>query len=412
MNEEVIIRPYHVKKDGEVVLSVFEEAGWREKEKKQDRAWRLYLKSVQSWVAVVDGRAESVATTVPGTLRYLTEDLAFCAVTAVVTSRTARKQGLASRVTARALAEAAADGALVAGLGVFDQGFYNRLSFGSGSYEYWVTLDPARLMVDKIARMPKRITRDDWRAVHACRLSRTRQHGSCSLTLPVTSRAEMLWIKNGFGLGFYEGNELTHHLWASSEGEEGPYTVHWLAYRNYTQLLELLSLVKGFADQIMVVKMVEPPGIQIQDLLDRPFRQRSISKAARHEYNICALAYWQMRILDLAACVRSVQISGESVEFNLDLHDPIEQYLDRNVLWKGIAGQYIVRLGQQSKCEQGSKRGLPTLNVDVGAFTRLWLGVRSASSLAATDNLSGPAELLLSLDEVFNLPTPKPDWDF
>lgn len=412
MNEEAIIRPYHPKQDGEAVLSVFEEAGWREKEKKQDRAWRFYLKSVQTWVAAVDGRAESVATTVPGTLRYLSEDLPFCAVTAVVTSRTARKQGLASRVTARTLAEAAAEGALVAGLGVFDQGFYNRLSFGSGSYEYWITLDPARLLVDKIARMPKRITSDDWRTVHASRLSRTRQHGSCSLTLPVTSRAEMLWIKNSFGLGFYEGNELTHHLWASSDGEEGPYIVHWMAYRNYTQLFELLSLIKGFADQITVVKMTEPPGIQIQDLLDRPFRQRSMSKAARHEYNIRASAYWQMRILDLAACVRSVKIPGESVEFNLDLHDPIEQYLDRNAHWKGIAGQYFVSLGQQSNCEQGSKSGLPSLNVDVGAFTRLWLGVRSASSLAATDNLTGPAELLLSLDEVFTLPMPKPDWSF
>jgi len=117
LNEEVIIRPYHPKQDEEAVLSVFEEAGWREKEKKQDQAWRLYLKSVQSWVAAADGRAESATTTVPGTLRYLTEDLPFCAVTAVVTSRTARKQGLASRVTARAIAEAAAEGALVAGLG-------------------------------------------------------------------------------------------------------------------------------------------------------------------------------------------------------------------------------------------------------------------------------------------------------
>jgi len=49
----------------------------------------------------------------------------------------------------------------------------------------------------------------------------------------------------------------------------------------------------------------------------------------------------------------------------------------------------------------------------VGAFTRLWLGVRSATSLAVTDDLSGPQELLRELDDVLLcFPDPKWDWDF
>jgi hypothetical protein len=48
----------------------------------------------------------------------------------------------------------------------------------------------------------------------------------------------------------------------------------------------------------------------------------------------------------------------------------------------------------------------------VGAFTRLWLGVRPASGLAITDDLCAPPALLDQLDRVLRLPEPKPDWDF
>jgi hypothetical protein len=36
----------------------------------------------------------------------------------------------------------------------------------------------------------------------------------------------------------------------------------------------------------------------------------------------------------------------------------------------------------------------------------MWLGARAASSLALTTALSGPEDLLASLDEAFRLPTP------
>ena len=42
----------------------------------------------------------------------------------------------------------------------------------------------------------------------------------------------------------------------------------------------------------------------------------------------------------------------------------------------------------------------PTLTATVNAFTRLWLGVRPATGLAVTDDLSGPPELLQQLDQL------------
>ena len=69
-------------------------------------------------------------------------------------------------------------------------------------------------------------------------------------------------------------------------------------------------------------------------------------------------------------------------------------------------------LGAESSCAEGHDASLPTLDASVGAFTRLWLGVRPATGLAVTDALNGPAPLLQALDETLRLPEPQPDWDF
>ena len=52
------------------------------------------------------------------------------------------------------------------------------------------------------------------------------------------------------------------------------------------------------------------------------------------------------------------------------------------------------------------------LDASVSAFTRLWLGALPATSLAITDDLSGPADLLQDLDRAFRLPQPHFDWSF
>ena len=67
--------------------------------------------------------------------------------------------------------------------------------------------------------------------------------------------------------------------------------------------------------------------------------------------------------------------------------------------------------------DPGVDDGLPdgsaaVLDASVGAFTRLWLGVRPASGLALTDELVGPPELVAALDAAFCLPPPLPDWPY
>jgi len=46
------------------------------------------------------------------------------------------------------------------------------------------------------------------------------------------------------------------------------------------------------------------------------------------------------------------------------------------------------------------------------AFSRLWLGVRSATRLSWTDELSASPDLLAKLDDVLRLPCPASDWDY
>lgn len=49
---------------------------------------------------------------------------------------------------------------------------------------------------------------------------------------------------------------------------------------------------------------------------------------------------------------------------------------------------------------------------DKKAAQRMWLRMRPATSLAITDQLSAPQELLEKLDWILRLPEPKLDWSF
>lgn len=408
-------RDYNPDKDKEAVHRIWREVGWLEKEKKQEEAADLFIECSRALVAEINGEAECLVLTTQGTIRYLDKDLPLSCVTSVSTSRIARKQGLASGLTARAVAADAADGALVTGLGIFEQGYYDQLGFGIGGYEHWISLDPARLKVDVKARVPRRITSDDWEMVHAARLARFRGHGSCNLNPPEVTRAEMLWPDKAFGLGYCDGpgSELTHHLWCwVKDVEHGPYSIVWMSFQTPDQFLELLSLVQNLGDQVRLVRMREPQGIQLQDLIEQPFRQRQVSEKSKFESRMRASAYWQMRICDLPGCLEHTHLRGDEVCFNLTLTDPIERFLDASTPWRGIAGDYVVTLGPASGAKLGADVSLPTLTASVGAFTRLWLGVRPATGLAVTDDLSGPPELLERLDWALRLPNPKPDWDF
>lgn len=405
-------RPYDPERDREAAHRIWREIGWIEPGK--ENLMDICLEACRTWVADLEGSAECIVLSARGDLRYLEGTLPFAGLAGVSTSRVARRQGLARRLTALTVAEDAADGVAVHGLGMFDQGFYNRLGYGTGPYEHWVRFDPSTLTVDVPFRVPRRLTATDAPAVHAARRRRYRVHGSVSLDHVGNTSHEMLGTDNGFGLGYFDADgHLTHHVWMGAKDVgHGPYTVYWMTYRTRDEFLELMALLRSLGDQVRLIEMEEPGDIQLQDLLSAPFRRRSISQGSRYEAGVRGSAYWQVRICDLAACLAPMCLAGEGVRFNLLLTDPIAEHLDADAPWRGIGGDYVVELGPSSGAEPGADRALPTLEATVNAFSRLWLGVRPATGLAITDALRGPQGLLERLDALVRLPRPHMGWEY
>ncbi len=409
------IRPYIAEQDHEAVCRIIQEVGWIQRSEQTDAAIGRYFGAAHTLIAEFNGAAESCVASLPGTMRYLDETLSLAGVASVATSRIARKQGLAARLLARLLAEEAAAGVQVAGLGMFEQGFYNQLGFGTLPYVRYVAFDPAQLQPQVKARVPRRLTVDDWVAAHAARLTRMTGHGACSLFDAEMTRSDMLLSKGGFGLGYDDGpaGALSHYLWFSDGNEEhGPYWVVLMVYQNAAQFQELVALLCTLGDQVRTLRMREPHGIQFQDLLKQPFRFRQLTHKSEHENSAWGDGYHQLRICDLAGCLAQTHLPGETVRFNLALTDPVARYLEADAPWQGISGDYVVTLGPESAAAPGSDPALPTLTATVNAFTRMWLGARQPSCLAVTDALAGPLELLHTLDNVLRLPVPEFDWDY
>ena len=409
----VAFRPYVRETDQDAVRRIFREVGWSWSARQVDDD--RFGEVVRVRVAEVDGAAECVLTSCPGTVRHLEADLPFACILGLVTSRVARGQGLALSLLSRTLAEHAAEGALVAGLGMFEQGFYDRVGFGSGPYTRWVAFSPADLAVDVKPRAPRRLSHDDWRVLHAARLARRKGHGACNLAPAEGTQADLGDPDESFGLGYFDGPDgaLTHCLWLHGKEEHGPYDVRWLVFHTRDEFVELMALLRSLSDQVHLVGMHEPHGIQLQDLLLKPISARQITEGSRYANRIRSGAYYQFRMLDVPGCLAQTHLPCTStLRFNLSLTDPIEARLPDDSPWQGCAGSYVVTLGESCSAEPGEDSGLPTLKAMVNAFTRLWLGVQPATGLAITDDLAGPPELLEALDRTLRLPQPDPDWDF
>ena len=407
------LRAYDATRDRAAIHRIWREIGWMDKG--DEEAVDLLIGAGRARVGEANGIPECVALSAPGTIRYLQEDLRLCAITTVATSLVARKLGLAKRLTAQMIALDAADGALVAGLGMFEQGYYDQLGFGTGGYEHMLAVDPAQLRLPNKPRVPRRVTPADAAEIHSLRLARPRGHGACTLFPPAITEGEMRFGSKGMGFGYADGpnGSLSHLVWLEAhEVEHGPYGVKCLVYHTREQLLELLALLKSMGDQVQLVTMQEPPGVQLQDLVTQPFKGRRATRGSRFAQGMRADAYWQLRMCDVPNCLARTRLWGESVLFNLQLTDPITDMVGEDAPWCGVAGDYVVALGPSSGAERGYDDSLPTLHASVGAFTRLWFGVRLATGLAVTDALDGPEELLQQLDRVLCLPGPKLDWDF
>lgn len=408
-------RLYNAEQDKDAAYRIWQECGWMGHDDEEKKAVDVFLDGGRVMVADLNGEPECLVASMPASIRYLDEVLALDAITSVTTSRIARKRGLARRLTARVIAENAAEGAEMSGLGMFEQGFYNLLGFGAMGYELQTSFDPAQITVKQRFRVPHRLTKDDYQLVHDCMVNRMPVHGGVFFNPVNFVQAELMWGKDVFGLGYCDGpdGELTHFFAGKTKGENGPMRIWWFFYQTWDQFLELMALLKSFGDQIRKVTTTDPAGVQMQDFIRQPFRFQALTRKSEFESGTRAVAWSQLRICDLAACFAKTHLPDpDTVRFNLELTDPITAYLDDDAPWGGISGEYIVTLGPESEAKPGSDPALPTMQATVPAFTRLWMGVQTPTLLSVSSQVSAPPELLAALDDVLRLPVPRLEWGF
>lgn len=410
----MVIRCYDKGLHLEACRRIWREAGWLPDSPAGINAMEDYFLRNQSTVAEIGEEAEALAVAIPGTLRHLDRKLPFLAVTSVTVGHAGRKTGLGAAVTAEATARGAEDGCAVAALGIFEQGYYNRLGYGNGPYNRILTFRPSDLPRElPVPNRSCRIGLPDLNEVYENICGRMACHGQAVLSKNFYE-ADLLWDAKGSGLGCRDtGGALTHHLWFSgNSGEHGPYRVGWLSYGTPGQLLELLSLIRGLGDQVDLVTMEEPPHLQSQDLFKTPLRNMRMLGGGKTLVGMRAFSYTQVRILDMGVALGHTSIPWGEHRFNLTLSDPISGFLTSGRSWRGCSGEYTVVLGPESGAKPGHTADLPEMRADIGAFTRLWLGVRPPSVLALTDDIKAPDSLLKSLDRILPLPEPRFNCDF
>jgi len=408
---KIVIRDYQ-EKDFKAIERIWQECGWLEGS--MESTMQEIIKDSRIKVAEIDGSVEASAMATDASLQYLDEVIQANVINAVTVSLVARKIGLANKALVALLADEAEKGVPLSVLGMFEQGFYDKLGYGTGSYFRQLHVDPAELNIPVKCRIPKRLCKDDFQAIHQNRLNRIKLHGRFDMLSPIATKSEMEFHKKSFGLGYYnEAGRLTHHLWIDpSDQESGPYYIVWYAYETNGQLLELLALLQSFNNQVREISITEPADIQLLDFMKKPIHRKVVTKGNKFQNYLNSYAYWQLRLLDPIACLEKTSLHTNDLVLNLKLSDPIEQYLPTDSKWRGCGGKYTLLLGKKCCLRKGFKADLPVLTASINAFSRMWLGLKPASGLACSDDLVADADLLKKLDQAFCLPEPQPDWWF
>jgi len=407
-------RDVHVS-DLDAIYRLWEEAGWARPDSAENHRKMLeaFLAVGHGRVAIHDDAPVAMALTHPAHIRHLDSTLPCAIVAAVNTAQHVRKRGLAARLTAEMLALKASEGIPVTVLGMFDQGFYNKLGYGSGPAMHIAYFDPRSLRREFLCRIPKRFTLDIAAQLHAARMQRLPSHGQL---LPDDARiveADLFENGEGFGLGYFDGPDgtLSHGFWVTTrDAEFGPYDIHMLTYQSPAQFHELLGLMRTFGDQVYTIAVLEPPMVQWQDLLDEPFRRRRIGRGGSHAVEPKQMAWWQIRILDLPAALAATHLPGPSITFQAQITDPIVEVLPDDSPWRGIGGEYVITLGEECSAVPGSRADLPVLKTSINAFSRLWFGCRTAMELEMSDHFVASPSLIAEIDRVWRLPRPDLDW--
>jgi hypothetical protein len=423
-SEALDLNPFDFDRDMESVLRIWHETGWYDGEDRQRAQIKAFFKANEgrSLVARLDGQAESVVHCTLGSMRYGTapaaREISVGAITAVTTSRVARKLGAASRLTARTIAEMGDDGAAVALLGMFEQGFYDRFGFGVGPYEHNVWAYPGSLRVPAEYRTPERFDFEHHSdELHEAVVSRYRTHGGVVIggersTATVVNLDQQVSV-----YGYRTEGSISHWMAVEHTEEFGPDRVVAWAFQSPQQCLELLRLVQEWGDQVDLIRFIEPAWMQAQDFDADPVHNYRRTKGSKVHVRTDADAWWQVRIVNMDTCIAAMEPVAEPFEVVAEIEDPVADHLADSGYsgsWEPLSGVWRLSFGRQHRAERlaDTSRNVD-LRTSVNALSRWWLGVLPASSLGVIRQMDASHDLLRLLDPLTaQLPRPHPGWDF
>lgn len=412
---QIAVVPYQPEAHETATLRNWKEIAWIDPDAKE-KDTQVVARCLREWrtlIGLYNGSPEASSSWTPATIRIGTEDLSLCAITGVTTSRYARVEGLASRVTVAALQSGAQAGMAVAALGCFDQGFYNRFGFGNGPYIHVLRFDPATLRVDRLSRAPDRLDPEETGECHQARLRRFRMHGGVNIAAPIQTELDLFDSDNPLGVGFRnETGDLTHHMWLSGKDREnGPLSVGGASVSEPEQWLELLGYLRSLSSDIRLIRMPQPPGLQLSDVIHQPFRNMEVRFRGEYQMRFNMLPYYQLRILDLEAAIAALHIPGPERDLSVRISDPVAADFDSE--WPGTSGDYRLTIGSPCRIQRMERPvSDPDIRAGIGAFSRWWAGILPASSLVLTDEFHADPATCALLDRRPAMPSPLPDWDF
>ena len=394
------------------VTRMWREVGWIEHDsERQAEALGRLLQYGAARVGVVAGDAECLVHRTPGTIRYDGVDLPLCAITAVTTSPIARNLGLASRMTAEAIAAGAIDGAAVAALGMFEQGFYDR--FGMGTLAY---VDHLLLRPGEAARRPAPAGA---RPCHPRRLDGGRRpHGPSGPAARQRQPRSARGAPGRAGLG--RGSLPRVRVPWRRRSADGVHRRH--QRRRARAVQGAAARLRGRrrparpARPAAVARRAAAPGADGRargDPAPGPHRPAHPGRGARRPRPPgVAHGRWRGTSSGSSTSRRaSRRAPGRATRCPSTSSSPTRS---ARPTWTGRAWPATTRSRsvRRRPSSQGTGADLPVLRASIGALSRLWFGVRPATGLTVTDDLTGPPELLEALDRALVLPPPLPELSF